>query len=535
MSNFNKLSKPGLIPVKVENQGSLITTQVNKINFTGSGVTASVGEFNDVTILITGGGGSGVSSSYALTASYAETASYFSGSISNAISASYALSASYAFSASNAFSASFAETASSALNAQDVLIYVKNQSGYNIAKGMVVHITASGNSSDIPRVITASYENDNNSANTLGIANQAIANGSEGFVMTEGVLKGIDTNAYVSGQLIYLGASGSITGSAPRAPLHSVRLGQVVREQSNNGSVYVKIDNGYELGELHDVLDNTTSSSYGDLLVKSGSIWVTSKSLTGSYSITGSLTISGSSTFTNIGPAIFSGSLSVTNSITASIISATNNGNGTNFRVGDDVWIGDINVANTMQVMGQQNNDQGYIKFGNGASNPILGANNSSTLSLTGALTTTSTINNVTLDNNGWSSYGVIWTTDGAPPSVNNGVLEGYYKQIGKTVFVKVRLTFGTTTNAGTGTWYFSLPVNAASSYGIQFPCSILNDGAAWYQATVNGQYGGFTDKTAVIGQSAGGANSSQSITGVFPFTFGNLDSLQFNGSYEAL
>ena len=66
MPDFNKLSKPGLIPVKVENQGSLITTQVNKINFTGSGVTASVGQFNDLTILITGGGGSGVSSSYAL-------------------------------------------------------------------------------------------------------------------------------------------------------------------------------------------------------------------------------------------------------------------------------------------------------------------------------------------------------------------------------------------------------------------------------------------------------------------------------------
>ena len=54
------LSKPGLIPVKIENQGNQITTQVNKINFTGSGVTASIGQFNDVIILInngvTGGG-----------------------------------------------------------------------------------------------------------------------------------------------------------------------------------------------------------------------------------------------------------------------------------------------------------------------------------------------------------------------------------------------------------------------------------------------------------------------------------------------
>jgi len=96
MAINDKLSTPGLIPIKVENQGSLITTQVNKINFTGSGVTASIGEFNDLTILITGGGGSNISASYALSASFASTASYFSGSISNAISASYALTASQA-------------------------------------------------------------------------------------------------------------------------------------------------------------------------------------------------------------------------------------------------------------------------------------------------------------------------------------------------------------------------------------------------------------------------------------------------------
>lgn len=244
------------------------------------------------------------------------------------------------------------------------------------------------------------------------------------------------------------------------------------------------------------------------------------------------LHVSGSGNFTS--NLTVTGSLNTTSNITASIISATNNGNGTNFKVGDDAWIGDINTANTMQVMGQQNADQGYIKFGNGGSNPILGANNSNTLALTGALTTTSTINNVTLDNNAWASYGITWTSDGVPPSIGNGTLEGYFKQIGKNVFIRVKLIFGTTTNGGTGNWYFSLPVNAAVSYGVQFPCSILNDGLAWYQGTVNGQYGGFVDKTAVIVQSGGGANSSQGLTATHPFTFGNLDSVQFNGTYEA-
>ena len=155
---------------------------------------------------------------------------------------------------------------------------------------MCFTITGSNNTREIPRITTASYETDGVSANTLGIATQQITNGSQGFVITEGVLTGIDTSNYISGQLIFLGANGAITGSAPQAPLHTVRLGQVIRQQSNNGSVHVRIDNGYELGELHDTHDTTTTASYGDLLVKSGSVWTNSKQLTGSYGLTGSLT-----------------------------------------------------------------------------------------------------------------------------------------------------------------------------------------------------------------------------------------------------
>ena len=244
----------------------------------------------------------------AVTASYittAQTASYVTASgvfgpygsnsiisASSAVTASYALqalSSSYANFATSASHTLFAETASNALNAQDILIYVLNNSGYNIPKGTVVHITASGNSSDTPRIISASYENDANSANTLGIAHESIANGANGYVMTEGVLKGIDTSAFISGQMIYLGASGSIIGSAPQAPLHGVRIGQVVRVQSNNGSVYVRIDNGYELDELHDVRIMTASLQYGDLLMRSGSVWTNSKQLSGSYNVTGTL------------------------------------------------------------------------------------------------------------------------------------------------------------------------------------------------------------------------------------------------------
>lgn len=50
--------------------------------------------------------------------------------------------------------------------------------------------------------------------------------------------------------------------------------------------------------------------------------------------------------------------------ITADQFLSTNNGNGTNFKVGDDAWIGDINLANTVSIQGQQNSANGYISFG---------------------------------------------------------------------------------------------------------------------------------------------------------------------------
>jgi len=80
MPDYSKISRPGLIPVKIENQGNLITTQVNKINFVGA-ASASLGDFNDVTISI----GTTPSASYALSASYSNFT----------LSSSYALTASY--------------------------------------------------------------------------------------------------------------------------------------------------------------------------------------------------------------------------------------------------------------------------------------------------------------------------------------------------------------------------------------------------------------------------------------------------------
>jgi len=81
-------------------------------------------------------------------------------------------------------------------------------------------------------------------------------------------------------------------------------------------------------------------------------------------------------TVTNLGQGILNLGLS----ITGSTITANSNGAGTNFRVGDDVWIGDVNLANTMQIKGQQAESKAFIKFGSGSNSPIVGGTSGSGL-----------------------------------------------------------------------------------------------------------------------------------------------------------
>ena len=181
-------------------------------------------------------------------------------------------------------------TSSYSLRTTQTDVYCKNMSGYQINKGNVVRIVnALG---DNPLIETASYLSEGNSANTLGIATENIPNDSFGMIITEGVLVGVNTTGMTAGNLIYLGDTGSFITTTPIAPNHGVRLGQVLRANQNNGSIHVRIDNGMELDEAHDVTYNSITT--GDLLVRSGSVWKNSKQLSGSYQITGSLSLSGS-------------------------------------------------------------------------------------------------------------------------------------------------------------------------------------------------------------------------------------------------
>ena len=164
--------------------------------------------------------------------------------------------------------------ATAATNAQVVRFLVKNTTGTTIPKGSAVYV--SGATGDNALISLASATSDPSSSKTLGITAEAIANDAFGYVIEAGYLTDIDTSSTTAGAAAWLGDTpGSIVFVNPPAkPSHAVYLGVVVRVQAINGSILVKVQNGYELNELHDV--NAGSPADGQALIwqASTSQWV---------------------------------------------------------------------------------------------------------------------------------------------------------------------------------------------------------------------------------------------------------------------
>jgi hypothetical protein len=84
-------------------------------------------------------------------------------------------------------------------------------------------------------------------------------------------------------------------------------------------------------------------------------------------SVTGTTNLGGAVTgITTLaaGNTTITGFANVSGIVSADYYTAANNGNGTNYRIGDDAWLGDVNLADTVGLKGQQNSSLGFIKFG---------------------------------------------------------------------------------------------------------------------------------------------------------------------------
>lgn len=135
---------------------------------------------------------------------------------------------------------------------QSLAAYVTNAEAVTITKGQAVYLFSAVG--DRASVKLAYNTGDATSAKTLGIVAEDIAAGQTGFVMCQGVAYKMDTSTYTAGDSLYLGATaGSLTTTKPYAPNHLVYIGTVEKANAGNGQIYVRVQNGYELNEIHDV------------------------------------------------------------------------------------------------------------------------------------------------------------------------------------------------------------------------------------------------------------------------------------------
>jgi hypothetical protein len=135
-----------------------------------------------------------------------------------------------------------------------IYVTVTNKTGATLPKGSIVY--TSGANGTHTQVSLALATSDATSARALGWLSESIANNADGLCMVEGYLDGVNTQGVTEGAQLYL--SGTVPGgfqqTKPVAPIHLVYVGVAAKASAGNGRVYVKVQNGYELGELHDVL-----------------------------------------------------------------------------------------------------------------------------------------------------------------------------------------------------------------------------------------------------------------------------------------
>jgi hypothetical protein len=138
---------------------------------------------------------------------------------------------------------------------QEIQVHVKNQTGAAIADGTPVYVTGTVGSSGRLTVAPMIADGTIEAKYFLGITTEDIGDGEDGKVTTFGKIRGLNTSSYSEGDTLYVSAStaGAFQTTAPVAPNLDLEIAIVINSHVNNGTIFVRAQNGHYLGLLHDV------------------------------------------------------------------------------------------------------------------------------------------------------------------------------------------------------------------------------------------------------------------------------------------
>jgi len=126
------------------------------------------------------------------------------------------------------------------------LIYqdVRNQSGVSLTKGTPVRVTGSDGASGKLLIGAASNSSEGGSSKTFGLLSSTLSNNSNGQVVTNVLLEGVDTTGAVDGDPVWLGVDGAkIFGlvNKPVAPAHLVYTWSCGKRRTTEYWIYICI------------------------------------------------------------------------------------------------------------------------------------------------------------------------------------------------------------------------------------------------------------------------------------------------------
>lgn len=186
-----------------------------------------------------------ISSSFADVAAFAQsvnggdvngavTSASFSETASLAVSSSYATSASVADLATTASMADSSSYAQISDDSRELIIGVKSSQATTILKGQTLHAT--GVTGENINVITASCDSD---MPAIGLALNDINAGATNTAIISGKIIGINTDGFVAGNNVYVGANGNITATKPTGSALIQNIGIVGKVDAIDGELVV--------------------------------------------------------------------------------------------------------------------------------------------------------------------------------------------------------------------------------------------------------------------------------------------------------
>jgi len=170
---------------------------------------------------------------------------------------------------------------------QEMQYLVRNTSGVQIDNGTPVQATGTiGNSGRIT-VSPMDASVYTNSKFFLGLATEDIPDGADGKVTHFGKVRGVDTNAWPSGSVLWLDPenTGSLTNVEPDPPAMGQAVAFVINS-ANNGTLFVRVNNLNQHEFVHTNADSLITGSI---------------SISGSLDISNNILLGGELTLTNGG------------------------------------------------------------------------------------------------------------------------------------------------------------------------------------------------------------------------------------------